>query len=280
MTDRIDVRKTYKLFIGGAFPRSESGRTIAVCAPDGRLLTHVARASRKDARDGVRAARGALDGWAARTPYNRAQILYRVAEVLEGRSAQLVRERVALGATARSAEHDVAAAVDAMVYWAGFADKLDHIVGSVNPVAGPFLNLSTAEPVGVCALACPENGGVHGILGLVGAAIMASNTVVAVAGGPTAIPMSTLGEVIATSDVPAGVVNLLTGSHDELLPWLAGHDDVDLLDLSGAPPHASGDLEARAAENVKRVVRTHGREDARTAVAFTEIKTIWHPARI
>jgi acyl-CoA reductase-like NAD-dependent aldehyde dehydrogenase len=279
VSDRLEVHKTYKLFIGGAFPRSESGRTSVVTAPDGRLLAHVARASRKDVRDAVRAARGAQDGWAARTAYNRGQIIYRVAEVLEGRAAQLAGEMEAVGVPGAAARADVETAIDAAVYWAGFADKLDQLVGGVNPVAGPFLNLSTTVPLGVCALACPHTG-LGGVLGLVCPAIMAGNAVVALAGGHAALVTSTLGEVIATSDVPGGVVNLLTGDHSQLLPWLADHDDVDLIDLSGAPPEMRADLERRAADNLKRTVRTHGAEDIRTATAFCEIRTVWHPARI
>lgn len=280
MSGRVPVRKTYKLFVGGAFPRSESGRTFPVAGPDGRLLAHVAAASRKDARDAVRAARGAQGAWAGRSGYNRGQILYRVAEVLEGRSAQLAGELEAVGVAADVAAADVAAAVDAAVWWAGFADKLDQLVGGVNPVAGPFLNLSHPIPQGVCALACPDDGGVEGVLGLVLPAIMAGNAVVAVAGGPAALVTSTLGEVVATSDVPGGVVNLLTGDARALLPRLADHEDVDLIDLSGAPDDLLGDLEERAAANLKRTPRTMGRQDVATAAAFCEIRTVWHPSRI
>jgi acyl-CoA reductase-like NAD-dependent aldehyde dehydrogenase len=280
VSDRLAVRKTYKLFIGGAFPRSESGRTIPVRAPDGRLLAHVARASRKDVRDAVRAARGAQAGWAGRTAYNRGQVLYRVAEVLEGRAAQLAGELTAVGVAEAEARADVEAAVDAAVWWAGFADKLDQLVGAVNPVSGPFLNVSSPVPPGVCALACPDEGGVAGVLRLVCPALMAGNAAVAVAGGPAALVTSTLGEVIATSDVPAGVVNLLTGEGRALLPWLADHEDVDLIDLTGAPDDMIADLEARATGNLKRVARTGGAEDIGTAAAFCEIRTVWHPARI
>jgi acyl-CoA reductase-like NAD-dependent aldehyde dehydrogenase len=279
MTERIEVRKTYKLFIGGAFPRSESGRTFPVTTPAGELLAHVAAASRKDVRDAVRAGRGAQTAWAERTAYNRAQIIYRIAEVLEGRAAQLTAELEAVGVAPADARADVETAIDAAVYWAGFADKLDALAGGVNPVAGPFLNLSTTVPLGVCALACPDEG-IAAVLGLVCPAIMAGNAVVALAGGPAALVTSTLGEVIATSDVPGGVVNLLTGDHAQLLPWLADHDDVDLIDLSGAPEDLRADLEARAAGNLKRTVRTDGAEDIRTAMAFCEIRTVWHPARI
>lgn len=279
MSERLEVRKTYKLYIGGAFPRSESGRTTAITSADGTLLAHVARASRKDVRDAVRAARGAQVAWAARTPYNRGQILYRIAEVLEGRADQLARELVEAGVADTVAGADVATAVDGAVYWAGFADKLDQLVGAVNPVAGPFLNLSNAIPLGVCALACPGET-VAGVLGLVCPAIMAGNTAVAVTGGPAALAVSTLGEVLATSDVPGGVVNLLTGEPSQLLPWLADHDDVDLIDLSGAPQDMLGDLRARTAENLKRTAHTHGAEDLRTAIAYCEVRTVWHPARI
>lgn len=280
MSDRVGVRKTYKLFIGGQFPRSESGRTTAVSAPDGTLIAHVARASRKDARDAVKAARGAQAAWAGRTAYNRAQILYRIAEMLEGRADELARELAAVGADRAAADADVAAAIDATVWWAGFADKLEQIVGAVNPVSGPFLNLSHAVPLGVAALACPDDGGLRGILGLVAPAIMAGNAAVAVAGGDATLAMGTLGEVVATSDVPPGVVNLLTGAHLDLLPWLADHEDVDVLDLTGAPRELVADLESRAADNVKRTTRTDAAEDARTAIAFCEIKTVWHPARV
>jgi len=280
MSGRLEVRKTYKLFIGGAFPRSESGRTFPVTGPDGRLLAHVALASRKDARDAVRAARGAQAGWAGRTAYNRAQIIYRVAEVLEGRAAQLAAELAAVGVPADAARADVETAIDGAVYWAGFADKLDQLVGGVNPVSGPFLNLSHPVPLGVCALACPDDGGVSGVLGLVLPAIMAGNAAVAVAGGPAALVTSTLGEVFATSDVPGGVVNLLTGDHGQLLPWLADHEDVDLIDLSGAAADAVAGLEERAAANLKRTPRTGGAESVTTAMAFCEIRTVWHPTRI
>ena len=200
--------------------------------------------------------------------------------MLEGRAGQLAAELEAVGIDPAAARADVEAAVDAAVYWAGFADKLDQLAGGVNPVAGPFLNLSETVPLGVCALACPDDGGVRGVLGLVCPAIMAGNAVVALAGGPAALVTSTLGEVVATSDVPAGVVNLLTGDGAQLLPWMADHEDVNLIDLSGAPEGLAADLEARAAENLKRTPRTGGTESLATAMAFCEIRTVWHPARI
>lgn len=280
MSERVRVRKTYKLYIGGAFPRSESGRTMAVESPDGALLAHVALASRKDLREAVRAARGAQPGWAGRTAYNRGQIIYRLAEVVEGRSAQFADELTSVGVAPEDARRDVEAAVDGLVYWAGFADKIEILTGSVNPVAGPFLNLSQAIPLGVCGLSCPDDGGLSGITGQLGPALAAANCAVAVAGGTAALVMSTLGEVAATSDVPAGVLNLLTGDGAALLPWLAEHEDVDLIDVTGAPPDLRADLEGRAADNLKRVVATEGCEDLAAAQAFSEIKTVWHPARI
>lgn len=280
MSERVRVHKTYKLFIGGVFPRSESGRTLAVSAPDGHLLAHVALASRKDLREAVRAARSAQAGWSGRTAYNRGQIIYRLAEVIEGRAAQFAEELAAVGAESTAARADVERAVDGLIYWAGFADKIEILAGSVNPVAGPFLNLSQAIPLGVCGLGCPDAGGLSGITGLIGPALAAGNSTVAVASGPAALVMSTLGEAVATSDVPAGVVNLLSGEHKSLMPWLADHEDVDLIEISGVPEGQSADLETRAAENLKRVVATGGREDFLTAEAFCEIKTVWHPARI
>ena len=280
MSERVRVRKTYKLYIGGAFPRSESGRTIAVTSPEGDLLAHVARASRKDLREAIRAARGAHQAWAERTAYNRGQILYRLAEVVEGRAAQFVDELTSVGVVPADARRDVEAAVDGLIYWAGFADKIEILTGSVNPVAGPFLNVSQAIPLGVCGLSCRDDGGLAGITGQIGPALAAANSVVAVAGAPAALVMSTLGEAAATSAVPAGVLTLLTGEGAALLPWLADHEDVDLIDVTGAPSDLRADLEARAAENLKRVVATEGREDLNAARAFTEIKTVWHPARI
>jgi len=277
---RPAVRRTHKLFIGGAFPRSESGRTLAVHAPDGHVLAHVAAASRKDLREAVRAARAAQGPWAGRTAYNRAQILYRIAEMLEARVPALAEERAALGAELDVARAEAEAAVDTAVYWAGFADKLETLVGGVNPVAGPFLNVSHAVPFGVVGLACPEEGGVRGVLGLVLPALAAGNAVVALAPAATALLVATLGEVVATSDVPPGVVNLLSGDSAALLPWLCDHDDVDAVDLTGAPEAHRADLEARTAANLKRVFATGGTEDLGTAAAFCEISTVWHPARI
>ena len=280
MSERLEVRKTYKLFIGGAFPRSESGRTMPVTAADGRLLAHVAKASRKDVRDAVRAARSAQPAWAGRTAYNRGQILYRIAEVLEGRAGQMAAELEAVGVTAGDARADVESAIDAAVYWAGFADKLDQLVGAVNPVSGPFLNLSNPIPLGVCALACPDDGGVRGVLGLVAPAIMAGNAVVALAGGPAALVTSTLGRGRRHLR-RAGRRGQPADGGRPGPPALArrprgrGPDRPDRRPRRpGRRPGGAGGRQPQAH------ARTHGAEDIRTAMAFCEIRTVWHPARI
>ncbi len=284
---RLGVRKTYKLFIGGAFPRSESGRSFPVTAPDGTLLAHAALASRKDARDAVVAARKAFGGWSGATAYNRGQVLYRVAEVLEGRSGQFTEESVKnAGATAGEAAQQVAAAIDRWVWYAGWADKVAQIAGGANPVAGPYFNLSVPEPAGVVALLAPPGAGLLGLASVLAPVIATGNTSVLVADGPEALPAVTLAEVLATSDVPGGVVNVLTGRAAELAPVLAGHMDVNAIDLTGAAPADRAALERLAAGNVKRV---HPAGPARAAedwaadpglgrlLAFLEIKTVWHP---
>lgn len=282
---RLPIRKTYKLFVGGGFPRSESGRAYAVHAADGdQVLAWAARASRKDLRDAVRAARGAQSGWAGRTAYNRAQVLYRVAEVLEGRSAQLADEVAATGAPDPAAE--VATAVDRWVWYAGWADKVQMVAGTRNPVAGPFWNVSAPEPTGVVGIVAPEQPSLLGLVTRLAPALAAGNTVVALGSGRWPLAAVTLAEVLATSDVPPGVVNILTGSSAELLPWLAGHLDVDALDLTGAPPEMWADAERAAAANTKRVIppaadRGWLDDDAQSpadVLATMEIKTVWHPA--
>lgn len=280
MSDRVGVRTSRTLLIGGALAPSESGRTTAVTAPDGRLTAHLARASRADVREAVRVARGAQAAWATRAGDARGLVIHRVAEALEGHAVRLASELAGAGVPPGDARADVEAAIDGAVYWAGFPDKLDQLVGAVNPVAGPFLDVSRTVPLGVCALACPDAGGVRGVLGLVLPAIMAGNAAVAVVGGPAALVTGTLGEVAAAAGVPDGVVNLLTGDHAELLPWLAGDHDVDLIDLTGAPPGAVAELEALAADDPKRTPRTGGEEGLETAMAFCDIRTVWHPARI
>jgi len=264
-TTRLGVRKTYKLFIGGEFPRSESGRSYSV---DG---VWAAQASRKDLRDAVRVGRNAADGWAARTAYNRGQILYRVAEVLEGRRGQFADEG--------AAPAEVDAAIDRWVWYAGWADKIAQVAGTVNPVAGPFFDFTVPEPVGVVGIVAPEAPPLLGLVSRLAPALVAGNAVVVVASEASPRAAVTLAEVLATSDVPAGVVAVLTGRKAELLPWLAAHRDVDTVDLTGAPPDAVAALEAAAADSVKRVVRAADplAESPYEILAFLEMKTVWHP---
>ena len=277
---RLDVPKTYKLFIGGAFPRSESGRVTEVRDPRGGFVANVARASRKDARDAVRAARKAQAGWAGATAYNRGQVLYRVAEVLEGRKAQFVDElQRTEGLTAARAQRQVEDAIDLWVWHAGWTDKIAQIGGGANPVAGPYFNLSVPEPTGVVAIVAPQAQGLLGLTSVVAPALVTGNAVVAIAAEASPLVAISLAEVLATSDLPAGVVNILTGSAAELAPWLASHADVNALDLTGAGDLDWADLEARAAEPLQRVIRpAEGLppETPERILALTETKTVWH----
>ncbi|MFZ2502690.1 MAG: aldehyde dehydrogenase family protein, partial [Nocardioides sp.] len=245
-TERLEVRKTYKLYIGGAFPRSESGHSYEVTDASGRFLANASLASRKDARDAVVAARKAQGGWAGRTAYNRAQILYRVAELLEDRRAQFV-DAVARseGMPEREAAGQVDAAIDRLVWYAGWADKLTQVVGNANPVAGPYFNLSTPEPCGVVAVLAPQQSSLLGLVSVIAPVIVSGNTTVAISSLERPLPAVTLAEVLATSDVPGGVVNILTGSAASVAPWLASHMDVNAIDLAGV----AGDAElARSLE--------------------------------
>ena len=292
---RVEVRKTHKLYIGGAFPRSESGRTFEALDAKGRFIANMAKASRKDARDAVRAARSAFPGWSTRTPYNRGQVIYRIAEVMEGRREQLLAQvREADGSTSKKADASVDAAIDRVVWYAGWADKYVQVLGNANPVSGPFFNLSTPEPTGVVAIVAPPGGGAgpraadgySALLGLVSTvlpAITTGNTVVVVASEQHPVPAVTLAEIMATSDLPGGVVNLLTGGPAEIAPWLATHLDVDALDLSGIEDaDLARSLESDAAEDLKRV-RRPGEDDwlREPSIArleqWVEIKTVWHP---
>ena len=260
---RLPVKKTYKLFIGGAFPRSESGRTYEV---DGQ---NVARASRKDVRDAVSAARAAQPKWASATAYNRGQVIYRIAEMIEARAAEFAELCTGRGEVERT--------IDRVVWYAGFADKLAQVVGSSNPVAGPYFNFTIPEPTGVVAVIAPDEPPLLGLVSRVVPALTGGNAVVALASERSPLAAVELAEALATSDVPGGVVNLLTGYRAELAPWLASHMDVNAIDLTGADG-LRGDLEVAAAENVKRVVS--GRADGQSLAdiaSFLELKTVWHP---
>jgi acyl-CoA reductase-like NAD-dependent aldehyde dehydrogenase len=280
---RLAVRKTYKLYIGGAFPRSESGRSYVVTDHKGGFLANAAMASRKDARDAVTAARKAFPGWSGATAYNRGQVLYRVAELMEGRRAQFTAEvRSADGLGARQAEAAVDAAIDRWVWYAGWSDKIAQVRGAANPVAGPYFNFSLPEPTGVVAVIAPEASSLLGFVSVVAPAIVTGSTVVALASERGPLPAVTLSEVLATSDVPGGVVNVLTGRTAEVAPWLASHMDVNAIDLAAAPAGLADDLAIAAAENLKRVVRSQQADWTVTPsldrmLAYLETKTVWHP---
>ena len=285
---RLGVRKTYKLYIGGAFPRSESGRSYPVRRPDGTLLAYAAHASRKDARDAVVAARKAFGGWSGATAYNRGQILYRVAEMLEGRAAQFAAEVAAADSSVNSASGaadpraEVAAAIDRWVWYAGWSDKVAQVAGATNPVAGPYFNFSLPEPTGVVAVIAPAEPSLLGLVSVIAPVIVTGNTAVVVASEDHPLPAISLAEVLATSDLPAGVVNVLTGRTAELSPVLAGHMDVNAIDLTGAGAPARPALQQLAAANVKRVFYRNEPWQAtpgtQRLLSFLEIKTVWHPA--
>jgi acyl-CoA reductase-like NAD-dependent aldehyde dehydrogenase len=273
---RLPVRRTAKLYVGGQFPRSESGRTFEVWSGDGRLLAHAARASRKDLRDAVVAARGALGGWASRTAYNRGQILYRVAEIMEGRRAQLEDELRDSGADDPVGE--VSLAIDRWVWYAGWADKIAQVAGGANPVAGPYFNFTVPEPTGVVGIIAPPEPALLGLVSRIAPAIVSGNVAVAVASERSPLPAVSLAEALATSDVPGGVINILTGSPSELVPWLAAHMDVNAIDLTGCPDELVADAERAAADNVKRVHRAGpAGQHLSEITAFVEFKTVWHP---
>jgi len=284
--ERVDVRKTYKLFIGGKFPRSESGRSYEVTDSRGRFLANAALASRKDARDAVVAARKAFGGWSGATAYNRGQILYRVAEMLEGRRAQFVDEvSRSEGLQSRRAETVVDEAIDRWVWYAGWSDKVAQVVGSSNPVAGPYFDFTTPEPTGVVAVLAPQRSSMLGLVSVLAPVIVTGNTTVVLTSEDRPLPAITLSEVLATSDLPGGVVNMLTGRTAEVAPWLASHMDVNAIDLAGAPHELAASLEVAAAENLKRVLRpaASGEPDwtrepgLGRLMHYLEQKTVWHP---
>jgi acyl-CoA reductase-like NAD-dependent aldehyde dehydrogenase len=282
VSDRVPVRRTAKLFIGGAFPRSESGRSYEVVAHDGRPLAHAARASRKDLREAVVAARAAFPGWSGMTAYNRGQILYRVAELMEGRRAQFEAELADTGAS--DPARGVSAAIDRWIWYAGWADKIGQVLGGTNPVAGPYFNFTVPEPTGVVGIVAPQDQALLGLVSRLAPVIVGGNTAVVIASERSPLPAVSLGEVLATSDVPGGVVNILTGRTSELTPWLASHMDVNAIDVTGLPDELVTDVEGAAAENVKRVHRAPvadpfdpSAQSPYEVTAFLEFKTVWHP---
>jgi acyl-CoA reductase-like NAD-dependent aldehyde dehydrogenase len=288
--DRIGVRKTYKLYIGGSFPRTESGRAYEVFGAKGELLANACRGTRKDIREAVRAARKAASGWASKTAYNRSQILYRIAELMEGRRDQFVAEVMAAEGVGRTrAMRLVDASIDRWVWYAGWADKYPQVIGTVNPVAGSYFNFSVPEPTGVVGVIAPEESSLLGLVSRLAPVIVSGNAAVVISSETRPLPAVTLSEVLATSDVPGGVVNLITGLRRELVGHLAGHMDVNALDAFGADPDEAAALEEAAVENVKRFVRPPANGLARydwvAASAqspyligeYVEIKTVWHP---
>jgi acyl-CoA reductase-like NAD-dependent aldehyde dehydrogenase len=291
-TDRIAVHKTYKLYIGGAFPRSESGRSYAITAANGDHLANAARASRKDLRDAVRAARKAAQPWADRTAMNRGQVLYRVAELIEGRRDQFVAEVAsAEGLRDAKARTVVDRAIDRWVWYAGWADKIAQVLGSSNPVAAPYFNFTIPEPTGVVGIVAPESSSLLGLTSRLAPPLVSGNAVVVLASQTRPLPAVTLTEVLATSDVPPGVVNVLTGLKTELVPVLAGHVDVDAIDVWGVPADLRTDVEMVAADNIKRLARRpagvtdagfdwlddRAAERPEWIAAYLEMKTVWHP---
>ena len=261
---RLPVRKTYKLYIGGAFPRSESGRTYEA---EGQ---NVARASRKDARDAVRAARGAVAKWSGATAYNRGQVLYRMAEMMETRAADL--------AAVCAGEAEVERSIDRVVWYASWADKLAQVLGGANPVAGPYFNFTIPEPTGVVAIVAPREPALEGLVSRLLPALAGGNTAVVAASHDHPLAAVELAEAVATSDMPGGVVNILTGDPAEIAPVLAGHMDVNALDLTGADADSAAELERLAAENVKRVVRGSATGQSVWEIEpLVEAKTVWHP---
>ncbi|WP_116213578.1 aldehyde dehydrogenase family protein [Streptomyces olivoreticuli] len=283
MSDRLAVFKTYKLFVGGKFPRSESGRVYEVTDSKGNWLANAPQSSRKDARDAVVAARKAVGGWSGATAYNRGQVLYRVAEMLEGRRDQFVAEVAdAEGLSKAKAAAQVDAAIDRWVWYAGWTDKIGQITGATNPVAGPYFNVSSTEPTGVVAVLAPQESSFLGLVSVIAPAIATGNTVVVVASEKAPLPALSLGEVLATSDLPGGVVNVLSGRTAEIAPSLAAHQDVNAIDLAGADAALATELEIAAADNLKRVLRPQAVDWAATPgtdrmTAFLETRTVWHP---
>ena len=277
MSNRIDVKKTYKLFINGAFPRTESGRTYEVKNAKGAFIANPCLASRKDLKDAVVAARAAQHGWNKATAYNKGQILYRLAEMLEGRRAQFIAEIIDVtGVTKVKAEKEVCDAIDRLVWYAGWADKISSLSGALNPVAGPYYNFTIPESMGVIAAIAPETPSLLGLIDVIAPIIISGNTVVVLASTKAPLSAMSFAEVIATSDVPAGVINILTGKKDEIAPWMASHMDIDGLDLTGLALKKHAEIRTSGAENLKRIFSFKSHDPSRI-LAFMEAKTVWHP---
>lgn len=277
MNNRIDVKKTYKLFINGTFPRTESGRTYEVKTFKGAFIANPCLASRKDLRDAVVAARSAQPKWDSATAFNRGQILYRIAEMLEGRREQFVDEIILLtGLTKSKAITEVSESIDLLIWYAGWSDKLTSLAGATNPVAGPYYNFTIPESVGVVGVIAPEAPTLLGLIDAIAPVIVSGNTCVVIASSKAPLSAMTFAEVLATSDLPAGVINILTGKKDELAPWMASHMDIDAMDITGISAKKADELRLAGAENLKRIF-TFKKEEPARILAFMESKTVWHP---
>jgi acyl-CoA reductase-like NAD-dependent aldehyde dehydrogenase len=278
---RLDVKKTYKLFIGGAFPRSESGRSYQIQDSKRNFIANPAQASRKDLRDAVLAAKNSQAQWSSATAYNRGQILYRIAEIMEGRSDQFIAEIVALeGTTPKAALKQVQEAIDTWVWYAGWTDKISSTAGSTNPIAGPYYNFTIPEPLGVVGIFAEQKSSLLGVVRGLAPVLASGNSAVVVASERRPLPAITLSECCATSDVPPGVINILTGVTSELAPWMASHMEVDGIDISGLDPKNDADIRKSGTENLKRIHRFKSENSPERILSFMEYKTVWHPIGI
>ena len=278
---RIDVNKTYKLFIGGAFPRSESGRVYEIKGANKKFIANPSLASRKDLRDAVVAAKSAQLGWANATAFNRGQILYRIAEIMEGRSEQFVDEICALeGVTNKVAKSQVEAAIDTWVWYSGWCDKLSSVTGSLNQVSGPFYNFTTPEPLGVVAIFAENKPSLLGVVRTLAPVLAGGNSAVLIASENYPLPAITLSEALATSDVPGGVVNILTGKSAELAPWVGSHMEIDGVDVAGLSKKQEDEIKLVGADNLKRIFRFNPDNHPERILSFMEQKTVWHPIGI
>ncbi len=278
---RIDVNKTYKLFIGGTFPRSESGRVYEIKGANKKFIANPSLASRKDLRDAVVAAKAAQPGWVNATAFNRGQILYRIAEIMEGRSEQFVDEICALeGVTTKLAKSQVEAAIDTWVWYSGWCDKLSSVTGSLNQVSGPFYNFTTPEPLGVVAIFAENKPSLLGVVRTLAPVLAGGNSAVLIASENYPLPAITLSEALATSDVPGGVVNILTGKSAELASWVGSHMEIDGVDVAGLSKKQEEELKLVGADNLKRVFRFNPEDHPERILSFMEQKTVWHPIGI
>jgi acyl-CoA reductase-like NAD-dependent aldehyde dehydrogenase len=278
MSGRLEVMKTYKLYINGAFPRTESGRSYEITSKSGEFLANACLASRKDLRDAVVAARAAQPGWAKATAFNRGQIMYRIAEMLEGRADQFAQEiSLQTGVSAKVSMQEVTDAVDLLVWYAGWSDKLPSLAGATNPVSGPYYNFTIPEALGVVGVIATIEKPLLGLIEAIAPVLVSGNTAVALASSSAPLSAISFAEVVATSDLPNGVLNILSGQQSELAPWFASHMDIDGLDISGLPTLERAAIKVAGVENLKRISEFSKSGEPGRILAFMEAKTIWHP---